>query len=73
MTPPKPQHHESPCHYTRGVMWLLGILLPLALALASWLNGRVTAAESWQIGAERQLSEIRTDVRWIREAIARRP
>jgi outer membrane biogenesis lipoprotein LolB len=54
-------------------MWLLGILLPLALALASWLNGRVTAAESWQIGAERQLSEIRTDVRWIREAIARRP
>jgi outer membrane biogenesis lipoprotein LolB len=54
-------------------MWLLGVLLPLSIALASWLNGRLTAAETWQLSAERQLSEIRTDVRWIREAIARKP
>ena len=72
MTPPKP-YHDTPCQYTRGVMWLLGILLPLSLALAAWFNGRVTAGESWQLNAERQLSEIRTDVRWIREAIARKP
>ncbi len=70
MTPPRP-YHDSPCHYSRGLMWLLGVLLPLMLALSAWFNGRLEGAEAWQLSAERQLSEIRTDVRWIREALAR--
>ena len=71
MSKPASESHVSPCGYAKAIMWALGgltLLMMLALSMAS------DAAKNCQDNRNaitEVRSEIRTDIKYIRETLSR--
>lgn len=65
------ERYTQPCAYAKGMMWLLGAGVPVALFLYTVITSRLEAVERRVATIEMRVAEIGTDVRWMREAMQR--
>lgn len=67
--PPSGPHSAPPCVYAKAIMYLMSVFGALGVFLVPFLTLRLSATEAKLSEEDKAITELKTDVRYIRDSV----